>query len=580
MSKHNAQEPSFKNALDSDVVFTKYSHNRLLLFTLALYLRLEDIDAFAAEALTEGPDDKKVDSCHVDTDEGRAIICQSYISESWNRRSAPANKASDLTTAVSWLLAQNLEDVPELLRPKARELQDSIRNGDISRLELFYIHNCPESQNVQDELNAATKAAKSHIHALSTESIGVIYKEFGLQSIEELYRSRDQDILVEDELELPGDVLLKEPGTEWDAVVLSVPGSWIRHLFLKYGESVVSANLRGYLGLRKGSINAGIKETAEREPNNFWVYNNGITCITNSIIKKDSTFTIRGISIINGAQTAGALAESEEEDVQKVRVICRIVETTQRALVEKIVQYNNTQNIIKPSDLVSNDRIQKDLARAFGEYDVSYVHRRTTVRAPQNSISVSVVAPALCAFHGDPQTAGRNSSQIFLSKAKYDEIFPINVIAEHVYLVVNLSSAIDSLKYDLKQKISKDSATQIEREQYEALRFSMSKHFLIYIVGYVAEQLMNRHIPNLHAWKVRSVYVTSDTSNIKDVWHHTLLTILPLISNSVKRIGSPYDVTRSFESTKIVAQELQALISSLEPTYAPQLQQLRNATEV
>ncbi len=212
----------------------------------------------------------------------------------------------------------------------------------------------------------------------STESIGVSYKEFGLQSIQELYRSRDQDILVEDELELPEYVILKEPGSGWKAVVLSVPGSWIRDLFRKYGESIVSANLRGYLGVRKGSINSGIKETAEREPNNFWVYNNGITCITNSITEKDSKFIIRGISIINGAQTAGALAESEEEDVQNVRVICRIVETTQRALVEKIVRYNNTQNIIKPSDLVSNDRIQKDLARAFGDYDVSYVHRRTT----------------------------------------------------------------------------------------------------------------------------------------------------------------------------------------------------------
>jgi len=462
MSNHNAQEPSFKNALDSDAVFTKYSCNRLLLFTLSLYLRLEDIDAFAAEALTEGPDDKKVDSCHIDTDEGRAIICQSYISDSWSRRSAPANKASDLTVAVSWLLAQDLEDVPDLLRPKAQELQDGIKSGDITRLELFYIHNCPESQNVQDELNAAAKAAKSHIHAFSTESIGVSHKEFGLQSIEELYRSRDQDILVEDELELPGDILFTEPGEEWKAVVLSVPGSWVRSLFVKYGESIVSANLRGYLGVRKGSINSGIKETAEREPGNFWVYNNGITCITNSINKSDSKFTIRGISIINGAQTAGALAESEEEDVQNVRVICRIVETTKRALVEKIVRYNNTQNVIKPSDLVSNDRIQKDLARAFDEYGVSYVHRRTTIRAPQNSISVSVVAPALCAFHGDPQTAGRNSSQIFLSKAKYDDIFPINVSSEHVYLVVNLSSAIDSLKYDLKQKISKNSATQLE----------------------------------------------------------------------------------------------------------------------
>ncbi len=581
MNETNTSEPSFRAALENDVNFTKYQNNRLLLFTLAHYLRLEDIDAFAADSLTDGPGDKKVDCCFIDIDEGRAIIAQSYVSERWDRQAAPANKASDLTTALSWLLAQNLADIPKFLRPKAQELQDNIKSGDINRVELFYVHNCPESKNVQDELKAASLAAKSHIHAYSPESISISFKEFGLQSIEDLYRSRDQDILVEDEFELPGEILLKvkDPNHEWQAIVLSVPGSWIRDLFNKYGESLVSANLRGYLGGRKGSINAGIKDTVGREPINFWVYNNGITCITNSIMQHNSTYKICGISIINGAQTAGALAETEEEDIQNVRVLCRIVETTQSALVENIVRYNNTQNVIKPSDLVSNDIRQKDLARAFLDYDISYVHRRSSVRSPQNSISASVVAKSLCAFHGDTQTAGRSSSQIFLLKTKYDEIFPVHISAEHVYLVATLSLAIDSFKLELKQKISDDKATSLETNQYEVLRFSMSKHFLTYIVGFVSEQLMNRRISNRHGWKVKSVYVTSDISNLKDVWIQTLRTIFPLISTTVLNHGSPYDVSRSADLTKKVASEIQAILSGLESSFGPQLQPLRNATE-
>ena len=84
---------TFKHAFDSDTEVQKYQKLSLALFALSLYLRFEDLDEFAANAITEGPDDKKVDICHIDEEDGRAIIGQSYYATTWNRRSAPANKA-------------------------------------------------------------------------------------------------------------------------------------------------------------------------------------------------------------------------------------------------------------------------------------------------------------------------------------------------------------------------------------------------------------------------------------------------------------------------------------------------------
>ena len=60
------------------------------------------------------------------------------------------------------------------------------------------------------------------------------------------------------------------------------------------------------------NINNGIKLSASDEPNNFWVYNNGVTALVLDYklgprLKSGRKITIDGISVVNGAQTTGSL---------------------------------------------------------------------------------------------------------------------------------------------------------------------------------------------------------------------------------------------------------------------------------
>ena len=76
-----------------------------------------------------------------------------------------------------------------------------------------------------------------------------------------------------------------------------------------------SANVRDYLGSKSSdsNINNGIKKTAEREPENFWAYNNGLTILVKFLSeyrrkqRMDFKFSFRGMSMVNGAQTTGAI---------------------------------------------------------------------------------------------------------------------------------------------------------------------------------------------------------------------------------------------------------------------------------
>jgi len=578
---------TFKSAFEAETDLRQYQPNALSIFALSLYLRLEDIHEFAASAITEGPNDKKVDICYLDENENRAIIAQSYLSSVWGRRAAPANKASDLNTAIAWLLSASANRIPHYLRTKATELRRSLANGSIKRIEILFLHNCFESQNVQDELKAAADATRDIANTLSgnpENPIIVSYREFGLSEIEELYRSRDSDILIDNWMEVPVSGYVEEQGQGWKAILATVSGDWIRTLHRLHGDRLFSANYRDYLGYmrRQGNINYEITQTAESEPANFWVYNNGITALTHEL-QLVPNVKIRGISIINGAQTTGALSDATESSTTAAKVLIRIVECCSQDLIDKIIRYNNTQNEIKPADRRSKDSTQRRLQADFSQYGVTYAHRRSTIRTPRNAITAAAIAPALCAFHGDPQTAYRNAKEIFNDDTTYQRVFPSNIRVEHVFLVKALSAAIDSVKIERKRKVSDKTATQLEVQQYEILKYSGAKHFLFYIIGAIAEEIMQRRVSALYEWKCKSEIISAENVSMSNSWNTALRALLPHISTIVGRQQTQdpsYDVPRSTELSRRVAEELKALIASLELVLGSQFYEVRSRTTI
>lgn len=84
----------------------QYGDNALLFFAAQLRLGLDDVESFAANALTDGSNDKKCDLVAVVSEGRKVIVAQGYFSMS-DKQEAPSNKASDLNTGVSWLLSGN-----------------------------------------------------------------------------------------------------------------------------------------------------------------------------------------------------------------------------------------------------------------------------------------------------------------------------------------------------------------------------------------------------------------------------------------------------------------------------------------
>lgn len=552
-----------------------YGDNSLLLYALQLRYDIEDIISVASDALTDGSDDKKCDLIYIDRNSGFAVVAQAYMKKEPHETDlAKVNKASDLNVAASWIFTRNIEDIPSRIKDAVNELQDAIKEGDINTIYFWYVHNMNEKNNpeVQEELNTVQIAAQKLVNSLVVDnSVKVVALEVGNSTIEKWYNSSNKRIMVEDTIGIdgPGNVF-EISGCKWRACVTAVKGSWIRRLYLKYKDDLFLGNPRNFLGAgkRKNKINLGIMNTVEKQPENFWAYNNGLTALVNDYYIDDSNIikSVTGITVINGAQSTGAIGavEALKEDFL---VPIRFIVCSDPKIIEEIINNNNKQNEILPSDLRSNDKQQIRLRNEFKRYPQLYYSggRRDSTRVRNKEVfDPYLVAQTLLAFHGDCVTAYNSTKIIWDDDKEYTNIFSDQLLSEHIIFVYSLGRAIDEYKINLKNK--KEERTDVEEGEFSFLSRRGAKMLLIYAISSCMESLLSKKI--LDTWKL--FYKDNrDFDSLVKKWKQVISILLPfhgILEPAL--IGG----LKNKEISRNVALQLRAIVSSLGSVYSVQLQ--------
>jgi len=465
---------SADSAFLSRTDLTAYSSNARLLFALQLQFQLEDIQTVATNSLTDSANDCKCDLIYVDQDAGAAIIAQGYEAKDSKRKAAPANKAADLNTAAAWLLGRPLKDLPEHLRPAARELRNALKLKTIKSLQFWFVHNLPESKNVRNELHTVELTAdgliQQHFSKCGVENISAV--EVGQETLEEWYQALKTPILVNETFKIPCAGGYPIQGKNWDAYATAIPARWLYDIFQSHKDKLFSANLRGYLGSIRSvsNINNGIKSTADKQPDQFWVFNNGITALVHDFKKTTTGLEITGLSIVNGAQTTGAIGSLKSHPKSSAMVQARFVKCQDVTTVENIIRCNNSQNLVEAADFRSNDAVQKRLRSEFKEIpDTDYQGCRRgghqdVIRRPGNSIPYDTAAQALAAFHNNPVVAYNRKSQIWLSDDLYASYFHEETHAAHIVFAYSLLRCIQERKLSLMRQLNSGEELQESRK--------------------------------------------------------------------------------------------------------------------
>ena len=151
-------------------------------------------------------------------------------------------------------------------------------------------------------------------------------------------------------------------------------------------DSLYDKNVRVFLG-RAGKTNKGISKTLREEPENFGLFNNGLTIVARAIeAGENGSFVLTDPAVVNGCQTTRTLWETlteqlrapvaaDADGIEKHRVwrarlergsvavkIVRVAPAEAENLDEddgllgKITRYTNTQNTVQEKDFIALDR--------------------------------------------------------------------------------------------------------------------------------------------------------------------------------------------------------------------------------
>ncbi|MFO0603082.1 MAG: AIPR family protein [Polyangiales bacterium] len=343
------------------------------------------INAFDPSDVVDGGQDKQMDVVAIEEhgDSADIFIVQTKYTDSFS-----SNVLIQLGNGLRWVfqrLRKDLDSLPNTaLRDKIleyRALQSNLGPSNI-RVHVRYITN-GDASAVSDEFVQELRGIRDAYANDTFEEFTIA--PIGFNELTDMSKMQErQTRRVDAELKVRYDAnnpsLIKYYAQDLQGLVCSIPASEIARLVNENPDGAVfDLNIRRFLGNR-GAVNKDIQSTcgSVKSSYEFWFLNNGITIVCDKfdpVTDPDNAHVkLRNLQIVNGCQTATtiALAQKEGALAPDVRVLTRIYQTQDPALVNKIVLTTNNQNQISSRDLRANDPVQLDMERAFSIHGYFY----------------------------------------------------------------------------------------------------------------------------------------------------------------------------------------------------------------
>ena len=405
----------------------------------------------AAACVTDGGSDDGIDAVCVD---GKKKIVY-FVQSKW-RSTAKGVQLVDFTRfrdGVKDVLALKWSANNANLHAFRKEIEGALQDID-TNVVMLLIHTSeiPIANNI--------KAKISEFVAEQNKYTGdfLEFREVDLAKIVHIARSKTRPTDIDLTILLGQWGLLSKP---YKAVYGAVPALDVAKWHEDHGDKLFSENLR-YV-IEKSDVNEGIVETAEKEPQNFWYYNNGITAICDSFEKQpiggtstdSGAFTVKKVSVINGAQTVGSLSKAKAAGIalDNVFVHMRVISLvgTPEGFASGVTRSNNTQNDLNPVDFVSLDPNQDRIRKEAEQLGITYSFRRGEAEPPQaTGFNIRSATVAAACASGDLRlavSAKRYISGLWedVKKEPYTKLFNDDTSALYLWNIVQLMYAVDAL---------------------------------------------------------------------------------------------------------------------------------------
>lgn len=180
-----------------------------------------------------------------------------------------------------------------------------------------------------------------------------------------------------------------------------------------HGRALYERNIRYFLGSSKSAVNKAIKATLHDAPQDFFYLNNGVTAVCDLIEPKATKngvkkFKVRGLSIINGAQTVASAAEFVRQHPDKRIDDAKVMLTLIKAPADgpfgkRVTKARNHQNPVQTANFASLDENQERLRQEIAHLGFDYHYRPEAVATGPQAITLDEALKALASQQNDPR---------------------------------------------------------------------------------------------------------------------------------------------------------------------------------
>lgn len=412
----------------------------------------------AVDSIVDGVQEKGIDAIYVPDRAGRIIILQTTYHKNPEKHGIRKNDLVRLFSGVDWLMRGDLTKITDnpAFSAKAQAFRDAYTNFDYNEILVVLAATAEKSagKEERDEIDHFLERLRESGGAFDVLTLTADGLHDALISaVHNRYK-------LAIEINFAGKPFPYERAKgAARAIVGAVKGSELAKLFTKHSFRIFDANIRNDLGLRK--INQTIQRTAtdKNEAASFWFYNNGVTFVCDEYSFRsleDTVVKMRNAQIINGCQTVMSLHRAGKELRDDVEVLVRIIEKEQDLeFFRRITLFANSQNAVRPADLVGTDTLQLELKRLLLTKGIYYETRRGDYKAekdslspvPKECITMKQAAQAMATvFLQKPGIAKKDTSRLFFSSADgglYDRLFTASTIPEQVTAAYRTFKAIE-----------------------------------------------------------------------------------------------------------------------------------------
>ncbi|WP_369148741.1 AIPR family protein [Burkholderia pseudomallei] len=369
----------------------------------------------AVAASIDGGNDHGIDSVFVATDQTIWLVQSKYKDSGTGE--PELGEVSKFRDGITDLLQGRWDRFNDALRNRQAAITNALNSG-ICKVKIVLAYSGTAVSDDRRDIFADLERAFN-----GTNPGFVRCHAYGLITLHDLHLDGVSAQPIEAEIELKDFGHTQEP---YRAFYGRVDAKRLAEMWAAHKDHLVDRNIRRFKGTT--TVNAGLSETLRQEAQHFFYFNNGVTFLCDSIQEQHprdphrqiGRFRVRGLSIINGAQTVGAIAREPlaHYDAHPAVVMVTFVslENAPDGFGDRVTQSRNRQNAVDLEDFAALDERQAMWQHTLRMAGITYLVKQGEDDPPPSSTCFSAreLAPLLAC------TVTTNDWQDFVVAAKAD----------------------------------------------------------------------------------------------------------------------------------------------------------------